>query len=130
MTRNSIKNFFDEFFSKPPKKNYPTNKTDEFYIDDTWSLDILDLEDYSPENNRGHRYVLVIIDNFSKYGWTVPLKNKNAQTKTNSSENFLIISKRKPSLIKTDRGKKFSYGIFQNFLNNNNNKQYSRNTYL
>ena len=25
-------------------------------------------------------YVLVVIDNFSKFGWTVPLKHKIAQT--------------------------------------------------
>ena len=59
---------------------YATNKTDVYYIDDIWSLDILDLKDYGPENNRGYRYVLVTMDNFSKFGWTVPLKNKNAQT--------------------------------------------------
>ena len=80
MTQKNIKIFINEIYSKPPKKNYPTNKTDVYYIDDIWSLDILDLKDYGPENNRGYRYVLVTIDNFSKYGWTVPLKNKNAQT--------------------------------------------------
>ena len=80
MTQKNIKNFINEIYSKPPKKYYATNKTDVYYIDDIWSLDILDLKDYGPENNRGYRYVLVTIDNFSKYGWTIPLKNKNAQT--------------------------------------------------
>ena len=80
MTQKNIKIFINEIYSKPAKKNYVTNKTDIYYIDDIWSLDILDLKDYGPENNRGYRYVLVVIDNFSKYGWTVPLKNKNAQT--------------------------------------------------
>ena len=41
---------------------------------------MLDLKDYVPENNRGYRYVLVIKNSFSKFGWTVPLKNKIAQT--------------------------------------------------
>ena len=69
---------------------YATNKTNVYYIDDIWSLDILDLKDYGLENNRGCRYVLVVIDNFSKFGWTVPLKNKNAQTIKDSFENILI----------------------------------------
>ena len=30
-----------------PKKNYPTNKTDVCDIDDTWSMDLSDLSDYS-----------------------------------------------------------------------------------
>ena len=128
MTQKNIKIFINEIYSKPPKKNYVTNKTDVYHIDDIWSLDILDLKDYGPENNRGYRYVLVTIDIFSKFGWTIPLKNKNAQTIKDSFENILINSKRKPNLIETDRGKEFYNNIFQDFLNKNNIKLYSRNS--
>ena len=128
MTQKNIKIFINEIYSKPPKKNYPTNKTDVYYIDDIWSLDILDLKDYGPKNNRGYRYVLVVLDNFSKYGWTTPLKNKNAQTIKDSFENILINSKRKPNLIESDRGKEFYNIIFQDFLNKNDIKHYSRNS--
>ena len=130
MTQKNIKIFINEIYSKPPRKNYATNKTDVYHIDDIWSLDILDLKDYGPENNRGYRYVLVIIDNFSKFGWTSPLTNKNAQTIKDSFENILINSKRKPNLIETDRGKEFYNNIFQDFLNKNDIKLYSRNTSL
>ena len=128
MTQKNIKIFINEVYSKPPKKYYPTNKTDVYFIDDIWSLDILDLKDYGPKNNKGYRYVLVTIDNFSKFGWTIPLKNKNAQTIKDSFENILITSKRKPNLIETDRGKEFYNNIFQDFLNKNNIKLYSRNS--
>ena len=130
MTHKNIKIFINEIYSKPPKRNYITNKTNVYHIDDIWSLDILDLKDYGSENNRGYRYVLVTIDNFSKFGWTVPLKNKNAQSIKDSFENILINSKRKPNLIESDRGKEFYNNIFQDFLNKNNIKHYSRNTYL
>ena len=128
MSQKNIKIFINEIYSKPPKKNYDTNKTDVYYIDDIWSLDILDLKEYGSGNNRGYRYVLVIIDNFSKYGWTIPLKNKNAQKIKDSFENILINSKRKPNLIESDRGKEFYNNIFQDFLNKNNIKLYSRNS--
>ena len=128
MTQKNIKIFMIENYSKPPKKNYTTNKTDVYHIDDIWSLDILDLKDYGRGNNRGHRHVLVIIDNFSKFGWTVPIKNKNAQTIKDSFENILLNSKRKPNLIETDRGKEFYYNICQDFLNKNLIKIYSRNS--
>ena len=128
MTQKNIKIFINEIYSKPPKKNYITNKTDVYYIEDIWSLDILDLKDYGPENNRGYRYILVIIDNFSKYGWTIPLKNRNAQTIKDYFENILISSKRSPNLIETDRGKEFYNNIFQDFLSKNNIKLYSRNS--
>ena len=107
MTQKTIKKIINETYSKPPKKNYNTNKTDVYHIDDIWSFDILDLKDYGPENNRNYRYVLVIIDNFSKFGWITPLKTKNAQTKKDCFEKILISSKRKPNLIETDRGKQF-----------------------
>ena len=128
MTQKNIKIFINEIYSKAPKKYYATNKTDVYFIDDIWSLDILDLKDYGPENNRGYRYVLVTIDNFSKFGWTSPLKNKNAQTIKDSFENILTNSKRKPNLIESDRGKEFYNNIFQDFLNKNNIKLYSRNS--
>ena len=94
MTQKNIKFFINEIYSKGPKKYYTTNKTDVYHIDDIWSLDILDLKDYGPENNRGYRYVFIAIDNFSKFGWTIPLKNKNAQTIKDSFENNLISSKK------------------------------------
>ena len=50
------------------------------HIDDTWSADLLDMIDYGTKNNNGFRYILVVIDNFSKFGWTIPLKNKYSQT--------------------------------------------------
>ena len=40
----------------------------------------------------------------------------------------MISSKRKPNLIESDRGKEFYNNIFQDFLNKNNIKIYSRNT--
>ena len=128
MTQKNIKIFINEIYSKPPKKYFATNKTDVYHIDDTWSLDILDLKDYGSENNRRYRYVLVVIDNFSKFGWTSPLKNKNAQTIKDSFEKIIISSKRKPNLIESDRGREFYNNIFQDFLNKNNIKIYSRNS--
>ena len=113
MAQENVKIFISEISSKPSKKNYATNKTDVYHIEDIWSLDILDLKDYGPENNRKYRYVLVIIDNFSKFGWKVPLKNKNATTIKDSFENIIITSKRKPNLIESDRGKDYYKKIFK-----------------
>ena len=112
MTQKSIKIFINETYSKPPKKNYAKNKTDVYHIDDIWSLDILDLKDYGPKNNRGYRNVLVIIDIFSKFGWTVPLKNKNAQTIKDSFGSTLKKSKRSPNLIENDLGKEIFLTMF------------------
>ena len=68
MTQKTIKNFVDDFYSKPPENNYGTNKTDVYHINDIWILDILDLEDYGPQINGENRCVLVAIDSFGKFG--------------------------------------------------------------
>ena len=57
MTQKWKKNFINEIYRKAPKKNYITNKADVYYTDNIWSLGILELKDYAPENNRGYRYV-------------------------------------------------------------------------
>ena len=77
------------------------------HIDHIWSLDLLDLKGYDTEKKRSCRYVLVVIDNFSKFRRTAPLENDNAQTTKDSFEIVLITSKRKPKLIKRDDGKDF-----------------------
>ena len=105
MGRNEI--FIIEICAKAPKKNYATNKTNVYYIDDTWSMDILDLIDYGPKNIEVSRYVLVLIDNFSKFGCTSPLKNKNAQTIKSSWENILEAFQMSPKMVETDDVEEF-----------------------
>ena len=79
MKRKITEDFIKEIYSLPPKKNCETNKTTIKSINDTWSADSLDMHDYGPENNKGYRYILVVIDNFSRYAGTLPLKNKYAK---------------------------------------------------
>ena len=74
--------------------------------------------------------VLVIFDNSSKFGWTVPLKTKNAQTMKDSFENSFISLKRKTNLIETDDGLEVVNKIFTVLLNKNNIKRYGRYTFL
>ena len=128
MKRDITKIFIDEIYDKAPKKIYPTNKTIVKSIDDTWSADLLDLIDYNVKNNRGYRYVLVCVDNFSKYGWGIPLKNKYASTIKDGFEQIITTSKRKPNLIETDEGKEFANKIFESYLKSQNIKRYSRYT--
>ena len=126
--KDLTKIFIDEIYSKPPKKNYPTNKTKIKSIDDTWSSDLLDMNDYGPKNNKGYRYILVVIDNFSMFGWTISLKNKFSQSITDAFSEIIKSSNRKPNLLETDDGKEYVNKIFNEFLNNNKIKRYSRYT--
>ena len=91
--KDLIKIFINEIYSKPPKRNYPTNKVIYNHIDEIWSIDLADMIDYKISNNKGFRYIFIIIDNFSKHLWAVPLKKTNSQTITNEFSNILTTSK-------------------------------------
>ena len=88
------------------------------------SIDLLDLNDYGPKNNKGYRYCLIVIDNFSKYGWVIPIKNKNSQTvKDFILKHILLSSNRKPNNLESQiEVKNFIITTFQNLLKINNNK--------
>ena len=76
--------------------------------------------DYKTSNNKGFRYISVRFDNFYKFLWHVPLKNKYSQTITNEFSNILTNSKREPFKIESDRGSEFYNNIFQIFLKTKN----------
>ena len=128
INKDLIKIFIDEIYSSPPRKNYPTNKITYNHTDEIWSIDLADMIDYKISNNKGYRYIFIVIDNFSKYLWAIPLKNKYSQTITNEFSNILSTSKRKPLKIESDRGSEFYNSIFQNFLKSKNIQHYSRYT--
>ena len=128
ISKDLIKIFVDEIYSKAPLRNYPTNKIIYNHIDEIWSIDLADMIDYKISNNKGYRYVFIVIDNFSKYLWAIPLKNKSGQTITNEFSNILTTSKRKPNKLESDRGSEFYNSFFQNFLKNKNIHHYSRYT--
>ena len=55
MKKNNIRTFIDEIYSKPPMRNYLTNKTFYNHVDEIWSIDLADMIDYKTSNNKGYR---------------------------------------------------------------------------
>ena len=80
--------------------------------------------DYKISNNERYRCIFIIIDNFSKYLWAIPLKNKYSKTKTDDFSNILTTLKRKIPKLESDRGLEFFNSIFQNFLKTKNIHHY------
>ena len=48
-------------------------------IDKIWAADLVEMEAFS-KFDRGVRYLLTVIDVFSKYGWMLPLKDKTGKS--------------------------------------------------
>ena len=85
--KDPTKKFINEIYSKPPLRNYPSLKIVYNHIDEIWSIDLADFSDYKTSNDKGFRYIFIIIDNFSKYLWAMPLKTNMVKL---SQMNFQI----------------------------------------
>ena len=57
--------------------------------------------------NKGIRFLLCVIDTYSKYAWVIPLKNKKSVTIVNAFQNISDHSKRKPNKIWIDKSSEF-----------------------
>ena len=66
--------------------------------------------------NKGFRFLLCVIDIFSKYGWVVPLKDKKDVSIVDASQKILHDSNRKPNKILVDKGSEFYNNSFIKWL--------------
>ena len=73
MKGDFAKIFLHEIYSKLPERNYETSKIFYNHFDELRSIDSADLID-KISNNKGYRYIFVIIDNFSNCLWAIPFK--------------------------------------------------------
>ena len=62
-----------EELHKPIIKKFKKRKVHASFIDKIWSADLADMQLIS-KFNKGIRFLICIIDIFSKYAWVIPLK--------------------------------------------------------
>ena len=74
--------------------------------------------------NKGFRFLLCVIDIFSKYAWVVPLKDKKGITITNAFQKILKQSNKKTNKIWVDRESKFYNSSVKKWLKDNNIEMY------
>ena len=67
------------------------------------------------KDNDNKRYLLVVIDAFSRYAWIESLKNKNADTIVKAFKKILADG-RKPRKLRTDAATDFISKKFQNLM--------------
>ena len=85
-------------------------------IDDLWQADLVDLSSLSRQND-GYKFILTVIDVFSRFSWVRPLKIKTGQSLREAFAS--IISDRKPNYLQTDKGTEFLNSSFQSLLTSN-----------
>jgi hypothetical protein len=73
-------------------------------LQDLYQADLIEMIPYA-HLNKGNKYILVLIDVFSKYVWALPLKTKAGGEVTSVMKK--LIEKQPPSNLQTDQGKEF-----------------------
>ena len=76
------------------------------FKDNIWGADLADIQLIS-RYNKGLRFLLCVMDIFSKYAWVVPLKDKKGVSIVAAFQSILKQSNRKPNKIWVDKGSEF-----------------------
>ena len=94
------------------------------FRDNIWGVNLADMQLLS-KFNKGFRFLLCVIDIFSKYAWVIPLKDKKGISIVNAFQIILKETNRKPKKIWVDKGSEFYNNSFKKWLKDNNIEMYS-----
>ena len=83
------------------------------FKDNIWGVNLVDMQLLS-KFNKGFRFLLCVIDTYSKHAWVIPLKDKKGISIVNAFQKILKESNRKPNKIWVDKGSEFYNNSFKN----------------
>ena len=90
---------------EPIIRKFKKRKVYSSFKDNIWDVDLADMQSLS-KYNKGIKYLLWVMDLFSKYAWVVPIKDKKGASIVNAFQK-LTSEGRKPNKIWVDQGRKF-----------------------
>uniref|UniRef100_A0ABD2W899 Integrase catalytic domain-containing protein n=1 Tax=Trichogramma kaykai TaxID=54128 RepID=A0ABD2W899_9HYME len=97
-------------------------------IDDTWQADLVEMIPYAKVNS-GYKYLLTVIDVFSKNAWAIPVKTKTAEDVSRAMASILSSDKH-PKNLHTDNGKEFYNSTFSQLMKKFKINHYSTFTHM
>lgn len=104
-----------EELHRPARINFPRRRTIIKGLDDLWQMDLGQLDRYA-KVNKNFKYILTVIDCFSKFIWAKPLKTKTGEEVTHAFESILKESGRRPKNLQTDQGREFFNTHFKKLM--------------
>ena len=95
-----------EELRKPIIRKFKRREVYSAFTDNIWAADLADMQLIS-KFNKGFRFLLCVIDIYSKFAWVVPLKDKKGISIVNAFQSILKKSNRKPNKIWVDKDSEF-----------------------
>ena len=109
---------------KPIIKKFEKRKVYSQFKDNTWGVDLADMQSLS-RKNKGIKYLLCVTDLYSNYAFVIPLKDKKGISILNAFDKVIKQYNRKPNKIWVDQGGEFCNNIFKKWLSDNDIIMYS-----
>ena len=109
---------------KPKLKRFPRRRVFSPNVDKIWTMDLMVVEKYR-KYNKNYKYILVVLDLFSRFAWARPLKTKTGLEVSQALKDIFTKSDRKPTRIWSDDGTEFFNAHVQKLLRDNNIMLYS-----
>ena len=108
---------------KPIIRKFKKRKVYSSFRDNIWGVELADMHSLS-KYNKGIKYLLCVIDLFSKYAWVIPVKDKKGTTIVNAFKK-IISEKMKPNKVLVGQSSEFYNKSFKDFLKIINIEMYS-----
>ena len=121
---SSVKESVVNELHKPARKTFRRRRVIVKGLNDLYQADLVEMIPYA-KINEGYRYILVVINVFSKLVWLRPVKRKNAKDVTEAMRDILDNVEIKPKNIQTDMGKEFYNKDFRSLMESFNINHYS-----
>lgn len=109
---------------KQKRTNFSRRQVRSAGIDKIWSADLVDMFSFSKSND-GTKFILTVIDIFTKFAWAIPLPNKQGKTVTEAFDKIIRDSGRKPEHLWVDKGAEFYNRTLKLWLTKNEIEMYS-----
>ena len=109
---------------KPIIRKFEKRKVYSTFKDNIWGVDLADMQLLS-KYNKGIRFLLCVIDIFSKYAWVVALKDKKGITIVKAFQSILKQLNKKPNKIWVDKGSEFYNAYCKKWWRDNDIAMYS-----
>ena len=87
--KNIQNNELAEELHKPIIRKFEKRKVHSSFKNNIWGADLADMQ-FLSKFNKGIRFLLWVIDIYSKYAWVIPLKDKTGITITNTFQKYQI----------------------------------------
>jgi hypothetical protein len=111
---------------KPVHKRFTRNRYILSNFNELWQADLSDMRTYSQYND-GYKYILCVIDVFSKYAFARAMKKKDSETIKQCFHSIFTEANSTPRHIQSDKGTEFVSKSVRNYFKSKNINYYTTN---